>query len=302
VSDYQGATFVHDLNSPETPEQLKGQYQAVSMGGTAEHVFFVGNTLRCAAELLAIGGIVICSGPANNWLDHGFYQLCPTLKFDFFESNKFEFGMSIATLYRPGESLFRRVIPVYPGEVQALNFIPARISHTLQAKKVDSSTCHVVPLQTIYRVKHNGELIRWRFKPFAPYDYDGEQRRPAPLRSLPLQKARAKDGCWAFPFRQEGLLPSTPKRPFRSKALVYENGRLLDWIVSDASMVSERPGSFFHAGAFIYLSTPDGSDPNTNGRSYEVAFPQPFTGLEPYADDALYKRDIGPVQPVNFGL
>jgi hypothetical protein len=68
VSDYQGATFVHDLNSPETPEQLKGQYQAVSMGGTAEHVFFVGNTLRCAAELLAIGGIVICSGPANNWL------------------------------------------------------------------------------------------------------------------------------------------------------------------------------------------------------------------------------------------
>ena len=38
-------------------------------------------------------------------------------------------------------------------------------------------------------------------------------------------------------------------------------------------MVAERHGSFTHFGRRVHLTASDGSDPRTNGRSYEVAFP-----------------------------
>jgi hypothetical protein len=66
---------------------------------------------------------------------------------------------------------------------------------------------------------------------------------------------------------------SVDRRPFRSKALVYEDGELLEWIVSDPTMVKDRPGSFYHAARFVHFSTSDGSDPRSSGKRYEIVFP-----------------------------
>ena len=289
VSDYEGATFVHNLNDRTLPAELVGQYDYVSMGGTAEHIFNVGNALWKAAELLKVGGTVICSGPANNWLDHGFYQLCPTLKFDYFQQNGFELGTSIATLFRPDEDNFRRIIPLYPGEAWTLNYVPARISHTLRATKLAASTSDVLPLQSIYRVKHNNDSIAWRLRAAAPYDVDNGVRSTPPGHRVKLEteKMTQVDGAgpaaiWAHPYSFPGQPGASAERPFRSRALVYERNRLLTWIVSDNSMVGEKRSSFHHGEGFIYFSTSDGSDPRSNKREYEVFYPEAFDGLNAY--------------------
>src|SRR6187402_699852 len=61
--------------------------------------------------------------------------------------------------------------------------------------------------------------------------------------------------------------------PFRSRGLVYEEGALLKWIVSEPAMVKERPGSFYHDPRAVHFSTSDDSDPRSNGRQYEIVFP-----------------------------
>lgn len=302
VSDYEGATYVHDLNAPTLPPELVGQYDYVAMGGTAEHVFNVGNALWKAAEFLKVGGTVICSGPANNWLDHGFYQLCPTLKFDYFQQNGFELGSSTATLFRPDEDDFRRIVPLYPGEAWTLNYVPARISHTLQATKLATSTSNVLPLQSIYRVKHNDDRIAWRFRASAPYDVEDRVRTTPPGHRMTLDPAQmvqveSLEGVatvWSHPYADPARPPCTPERPFRSRALVYEKKRLLTWIVSEEAMVAEKRGSFHHGDGFIYFSTKDGSDPRTNKRDYEVFYPDAFDGLKPYGSaDAQQSADGG---------
>ena len=180
VSDYEGATFIHDLNSERIPDGLEGQYDEINFGGTAEHIFNVGNVLRTAARLVKVGGVVACSAPANNWLDHGFYQICPTLKFDFFNQNDFELGFSEATIYLPGQSELLRVVPLFPGEAQRLNFIPARISHVLNAMRTSVSTWDRIPLQSIYQRKHAGYRPSWRFSASEPRDVIAGDVRIAP--------------------------------------------------------------------------------------------------------------------------
>lgn len=80
VSDYEGATVLHDLNEPLGDEH-KGRYTAVVDGGTLEHVFNVTVGLRNAMELVAEGGHLLLCNPANNLLGHGFYQFSPELHF-----------------------------------------------------------------------------------------------------------------------------------------------------------------------------------------------------------------------------
>lgn len=289
ISPYQGCTFVHDLNNADIPDEFVGKYRVVTTGGTIEHVFNIFGALQTGVKLLEIGGVFICAAPANNWVDHGFWQISPTLKFDYFSCNDFEFDLSVGYFIKPGR-YFRREFPLYPREAGVMNYVPARTGHNLHAVKTAASTHDRVPMQDMYFSKHQQEKRFWRFRASEPRDIiEGAEFR-APLRKFPLDRFLVKDGCLAAPFREEGFPPSVPNRPFRSKALVYEDGRLLDWIVSDPSIVRERPASFAHFGAFIYLSTSDGSDPRENGRRYEVAFPQPFEGLQPYQEDPNYSR------------
>ena len=80
VSDYEGATIVHDLNQP-VPEQLKAKYSVVIDGGTLEHVFDFPTAVRNCMEMVEPGGHLISSCPTNNQMGHGFYQFSPELWF-----------------------------------------------------------------------------------------------------------------------------------------------------------------------------------------------------------------------------
>src|SRR5690606_17887488 len=90
VSDFEGCTHLLDLNEPGVPQRLRGRYDALYNGGTLEHVFDVRNALRNIHDLLRPGGMVIHIVPACGWVDHGFYQISPTLLTDYYAANRFE--------------------------------------------------------------------------------------------------------------------------------------------------------------------------------------------------------------------
>ncbi len=271
VSPYQGASHIHDLNKP-LPAELAGQYDAVLSGGTLEHVFDIANALRCVAAMVKVGGTVICDAPMNNWIDHGFYQLSPTLKFDFFGANEFELRESRAMLIEPMEEV-RRVFPLYPGEGHPWNGTRCKLTHSLAAIRLPESTVDRVPTQGLYLDVHDGQKRKFRFRAIEPQEMQGGAIMLPPMERFTLEEFRPLDGRWAAPLHVAKHLPSVDRLPFRSKALVYEDGTLLQWIVSDPAMVKERPGSFYHAARFVHFSTSDGSDPRSNGKRYQVAFP-----------------------------
>lgn len=90
ASDFEGASILFDLNSPEIPEIYRSCFDVVFDGGTLEHVFHVPNALRSVAAFLKTGGLVAHALPVHNYFEHGFYCFSPTLLHDFYGQNGFE--------------------------------------------------------------------------------------------------------------------------------------------------------------------------------------------------------------------
>jgi hypothetical protein len=85
ASDYEGASVIHDLNTPIPDElRLTARFSAVIDGGTLEHVFDLPTALRSAASMVALGGHFLAIAPVNGLAGHGFYQLSPELYFGAF--------------------------------------------------------------------------------------------------------------------------------------------------------------------------------------------------------------------------
>lgn len=87
-SNYEKADFVFDLNLP-VPTELKNRFSLIIDGGTLEHVFDVKQALININLMLKPGGRIIHMVPANNYVNHGFYQFSPTLFFDYYQANNF---------------------------------------------------------------------------------------------------------------------------------------------------------------------------------------------------------------------
>lgn len=73
---------VYDLNYP----QDLGQYGLVLDCGTTEHCFNIGQALLNAANAVREGGYILHTPPVN-MMNHGFYNLNPTLFHDFYTQN-----------------------------------------------------------------------------------------------------------------------------------------------------------------------------------------------------------------------
>jgi len=77
-SDYEGATIIHDFNSPISAE-LEGRFDLVIEGGSIEHIFDTKTSFKNLMKLVRPGGHILVSQMANNFLGHGFYQFSPDL-------------------------------------------------------------------------------------------------------------------------------------------------------------------------------------------------------------------------------
>ena len=86
VTDVQvirGMERVVDLNYPVDWPQ---QYDIVIDPGTLEHCFFIGQAMFNAWRAVKPGGVVLHLSPMT-MVNHGFYNLCPTLFKDFADAN-----------------------------------------------------------------------------------------------------------------------------------------------------------------------------------------------------------------------
>ena len=165
VSTYEGATHVIDLNVPLHRPDMFGAYDAVFTGGTLEHVFDVAQALRTTASLLKIGGRLIHVGPVNGWIDHGFYQLCPTWILDYFGANGWRV-VSSALVDRMSDREGKSVWRVRPAHHRR-RVEGAKQLHFCVAERLESSTVDRNPIQSRYRRKfgegeHDGAQIEFR--------------------------------------------------------------------------------------------------------------------------------------------
>jgi hypothetical protein len=78
ISDFEGATHIHDMNMP-LPDDLRGRFSVVHDSGTLEHVFHFNQALKNCMEMIAVGGHFTQVSNANNYMGHGFWQISPEL-------------------------------------------------------------------------------------------------------------------------------------------------------------------------------------------------------------------------------
>lgn len=78
----RGVERVVDLNQ----EQDFGQYDLVIDAGTIEHCCNIGQALMNAVEAVKVGGRIF-HVPPMTMVNHGFYNICPTLLHDFYTQN-----------------------------------------------------------------------------------------------------------------------------------------------------------------------------------------------------------------------
>jgi hypothetical protein len=79
-----------DLNHVTKWDKGDDQYDIVFNTGTAEHVFRIGRVLEYAHNQTKPGGLMIHCFPFSGLIDHGFYNINPTLIFDLARANRYE--------------------------------------------------------------------------------------------------------------------------------------------------------------------------------------------------------------------
>ena len=90
VDDYEGANIIFDLNKDKTPSSLINKYNFIYDGGTLEHVFNLGNALKHLTRITKDRGVIFHCNPCNGYIDHGFFQISPTLYFDYYLTNNYK--------------------------------------------------------------------------------------------------------------------------------------------------------------------------------------------------------------------
>lgn len=150
ISDYEGATILHDLNFPISP-LLQNKFLTVIDIGTSEHIYDITQALRNLKNLCALNGHVLMISPANSWLGHGFYQFSPELFFRTFDS---ESGFEILNLFLikhkvTGDVWYELTDPKSMGRRGTI-LTKGRCTIAVLAHKVLSEDIHVMPQQSDY--------------------------------------------------------------------------------------------------------------------------------------------------------
>ncbi len=90
LDGYEGADHLFDLNESECPSNLVSKFDLIIDGGSLEHCFNLPNALKSLNLMLRNDGIIFHTNPANKMLDHGFFQISPTLYSDYYQAAGFD--------------------------------------------------------------------------------------------------------------------------------------------------------------------------------------------------------------------
>jgi hypothetical protein len=281
VSPFEGCTHLVDLNEPGVPEPLRGRYDAVYNGGTLEHVFDVRNALRNIHDLLRVDGLVIHIVPTGGWLDHGFYQICPTLLTDYYGANGYELlEATLLDIVGPGRyrtATYRPGAAPRPGRGAQQSLFYACV------RKLAASTWHVVPRQRYYAAVHGSALSAepaWVHRP--PFTVcDGVPDYSAlPLHALPAPR-RGEGHEWTAPLPALRHLADGPHGS-TSPLLLFEDGEPIGPAHAPHADIRRRGGGrYSHWDGTLHFSTSRNGDARGHSYSYAVID----------ADSSLAERD-----------
>lgn len=149
---YEGSEILADLNH-KIPAAMEQRYDAVMDFGTSEHVFNYPQVLM-NSHLLAKPGGFIMHGVPLNMPNHGFYNLSPTLFYDFYGDNHAKTVRCDGYIFkREGDRLAHMVIEKLP-QWQRFKMGPIKgeevvVRYTVQKEK--HVTDFVFPVQRKYR-------------------------------------------------------------------------------------------------------------------------------------------------------
>lgn len=88
ISNEASPDYIENLNNPVST-LLHNRFDFIYDGGTLEHVFNVKQSLENGVKMLCEDGVIFHHLPMNGLVNHGFYQFCPNLFFDYYLSNSF---------------------------------------------------------------------------------------------------------------------------------------------------------------------------------------------------------------------
>ena len=152
ASNFEGAEFVHDLNTP-IPGTLRDRFDTVLDGGTLEHVFNFPVAVRNCMEMLRVGGRFFMHTCANNLCGHGFYQFSPELFYRIFSAEN-GFEVERVVLHRVGPYNRWYEVPdpnSIRSRIELVTFTP--IQMMVQARKIQAVNVFAkAPQQSDYAV------------------------------------------------------------------------------------------------------------------------------------------------------
>lgn len=114
ASDYEQATYIHDLNLP-LPAGMK-TYDTVIDFGTIEHVYIITQAIENLIGLCKVGGQILHVTPANNFCGHGFWQVSPELFFSLYSPRNGFRDTEVFVASRKNHSRWFKVVPPVNGK------------------------------------------------------------------------------------------------------------------------------------------------------------------------------------------
>ena len=160
VYEHEKVDIVWNLNNYENlPKNYINHFSLVIDPGTLQHIFDIRSCLNCIKKLVKQDGYVYHVSPGNNYLDHGFYQISPTLFQDYYTEN----GFTPISLSLQPDVRIKELIPykenVYRNKnLQGLWRNGNRVKvHQVCQKKEDMD--NITPQQHYYSLKNSEQNI-----------------------------------------------------------------------------------------------------------------------------------------------
>ncbi len=178
ISDYEGAKYVHDLNTP-IPDELEGICDFLVDGSTLDNVWDPCCALRNIGRLLRPGGRCFLMNRSNaGGPGIAYMMFSAPWFFDYFVANDFAYAQIFSTVHADGKMLGYMMSPEAAmrtwgnARVQSLETL-ATTNVVVYAEKGANSTWAKMPTQASYRTdadwtehaRRIGEWVRNRRHP-----------------------------------------------------------------------------------------------------------------------------------------
>lgn len=221
--------------------------------------------------MLRPGGTVIHIVPCNGWVNHGFYQISPTLMFDYYQAAGFEPLLSALhsrDLVEPDRS---RIVPIRAGDLGdglAGSIQDGVHLFIFAARRGESVIERPRPTQWLYSASG---APRPRVPWFLPYTIDcGTKHDAAITTNIAITGAVREGGhCWSIPLPELMMVADGEGYPTQSPLIVLEDGDALGPTHSAHQKIRQiGAGAYSHWNDTLYFSTSDNTDPSINGRRY----------------------------------